>query len=239
MQNRLARALLAALFAGAPAFAGGEPMTTKPFQGVKANKGTATLAQQQGTWTLTLSDDFVVPDTPAPHWQVVDGRGNAFLLQRLVAKDAKFHKTIELPKHVLDVAKVQIWCAFAETLLGETSFDKVVDLQAKPELCTAATTGMFAGVKANKGTATYGHLDGARVLVLSQDFVVPDTPAPHWQLVDSEGRTYLLNRLVVKGNVMNRTLAVPAFVKDVAKVQIWCAFAETLLGEAKFDVAQM
>jgi len=29
----------------------------------------------------------------------------------------------------------------------------------------------------------------------------------------------------------------PAYVKDVAKVQIWCAWAEALLGEASFSKA--
>jgi hypothetical protein len=73
------------------------------------------------------------------------------------------------------------------------------------------------------------------VLRLSDDFVIPDTPAPHWQLVDSKGNTYLLNRLKIKGDKYNQTLVVPAYVKDVAKVQIWCAFAEVLLGEASFE----
>ncbi|RIK59409.1 hypothetical protein DCC62_28745, partial [candidate division KSB1 bacterium] len=63
---------------------------------------------------------------------------------------------------------------------------------------------------------------------------VPDTPAPHWQLVDSKGNVYLLNRLKIKEDKYNKTLVVPAYVKDVAKVQIWCAWAEVLLGEASF-----
>lgn len=222
-----------------PVLAVGESHTSQPFQGVKADKGKVTLASTAGPWMLTLSDDFVVPATPAPHWQVVDGRGNVFLLERLVAKDHKYHQSIVVPAHVLDVAKVQIWCAFAETLLGETSFGKVIDLRPKPALHTAATSAPFAGVKANRGTVAFGHQPDQRVLVLSDDFVVPDTPAPHWQLVDRQGRTYLLERLVAKDGKYNRTVAVPAYVKDVAKVQIWCAFAEPLLGEAKFASAQM
>ena len=31
------------------------------------------------------------------------------------------------------------------------------------------------------------------------------------------------------------TLSVPKYVPDIAKVQIWCAFAETNLGEAVFQ----
>ncbi|MGH9429371.1 MAG: hypothetical protein ACRD2L_24060 [Terriglobia bacterium] len=72
------------------------------------------------------------------------------------------------------------------------------------------------------------------VRTLSDDFVVPDPPAPHWQVVDSKGNVYLLNRLKIKGDKYNNVITVPAFVKDISKVQIWCAFAETLLGEAKF-----
>ena len=34
---------------------------------------------------------------------------------------------------------------------------------------------------------------------------------------------------------MNRSLVVSSYVPDVAKVQIWCAVAETLLGEAAFE----
>lgn len=239
LRHRLVSVGLVAAFAAAPALAGGEPVTSAPFQGVKANKGTVTLQQVDTHWTLTLSADFVVPETPAPHWQVVDARGNTFLLQRLVAKDNKFHQTITLPDYVLDISKVQIWCSFAETLLGETSFGKVMPLQTVPALSRAETSPQFTGVKANKGTVTFGHLGDQRVLMLSADFVVPDTPAPHWQVVDSEGHVFLLQRLVAKDGKFNRTIVVPAYVKDVAKVQIWCAFAETLLGETKFAAAPM
>ncbi|HEX5050698.1 MAG TPA: hypothetical protein VFZ65_02900 [Planctomycetota bacterium] len=239
LRHRFSIACLATALAAAPAFAGGEPVTSAPFQGVKANKGTVTLQQVGTSWTLTLSADFVVPETPAPHWQVVDARGNTFLLQRLVAKDNNFHQTITLPDYVLDVAKVQIWCSFAETLLGETSFGKVVPLQTPPALCAGETSAQFSGKKANKGTVTFGHLGDQRVLTLSADFVVPETPAPHWQVEDSDGRTFLLQRLVAKDGKFNQTVVVPAYVKDVAKVRIWCAFAETLLGEAAFRQAQM
>ena len=97
------------------------------------------------------------------------------------------------------------------------------------------TSKPFTGVKANTGTVTHAKDGGRSVLTLSDDFKVPDTPDPHWQVVDSRGRTYLLQRLAVKGDKVNRSLVVPAYVPDVAKVQIWCAFAETLLGEAAFE----
>jgi hypothetical protein len=131
--NRATRGILAiaAIFAVAallaPAsFADHHMHTTKPFAGAKVNGGTATHASEGGRMTLTLSDDFKVPDTPAPHWQVVDSKGNVYLLQRLMIKGDKLNKTITLPGYVKDVAKVQIWCAWAETLLGEASFDKPV-----------------------------------------------------------------------------------------------------------------
>src|SRR5262249_6008910 len=146
----------------------------------------------------------------APHWQVVDGRGNVFLLQRLVAKDKKYHQTITLPDYVLDVAKVQIWCAFAETLLGETSFGKAIPVHDLPPLHLSATSSPFAGLKANKGSAVFGHLGDQRVLTLTTASVLPATPAPHWQVVDSDGRTYLLSRLVAKDGKYNQTVVVPA-----------------------------
>jgi len=99
--------------------------TSKPFMGVKANRGTVTHETQGTVHTLTLSDDFKIPDAPAPHWQVVDSKGNVYLLQRLVVKGDRFHKMITLPAYISDVKKVQIWCAWAETLLGEAEFEHV------------------------------------------------------------------------------------------------------------------
>jgi hypothetical protein len=99
--------------------------TSKPFHGVKANTGTVIHSRQGAVQTLTLSDDFKVPEAPAPHWQIVDSQGNTYLLQRLVVKGDKFNKQITLPGYIRDVAKVQIWCAWAEVLLGEAEFETV------------------------------------------------------------------------------------------------------------------
>jgi hypothetical protein len=96
------------------------------------------------------------------------------------------------------------------------------------------TTTVFSGAKVNGGTATHARQGGMNTLTYSDDFVIPDTPAPHWQVVDSKGNVYLLNRLKIKGDKVNKTIVVPAYVPDIAKVQIWCAFAEVLLGEASF-----
>ncbi len=125
--SRLIAAAALVAFAAAPLAAATSHTTTR-FQGPKANTGTATHAENGGHHMLTLSDDFVVPDTPAPHWQVVDGKGNVYLLNRLVIKDDKYNKTITVPTYVGDIAKVQIWCAWAEVLLGEASFGNKIKL---------------------------------------------------------------------------------------------------------------
>ena len=105
--------------------------TSTKFEGPKANKGTVTHTVQSGKHVLTLSDDFKTPDTPAPHWQVVDSHGHSYLLQRLKIKGDKFNKTIVVPEYVHDIAKVQIWCAWAEVNLGEASFEKPLQLASK------------------------------------------------------------------------------------------------------------
>jgi len=99
--------------------------TSTKFQGPKANTGTVTHSKKDGKNVLTLSDDFVVPDTPDPHWQVVDSRGTVYQLDKLKVKSLlgdKFKKEITLPSYIQDVAKVQIYCAWAEVVLGEASF---------------------------------------------------------------------------------------------------------------------
>ncbi len=99
------------------------------------------------------------------------------------------------------------------------------------------TSTPFAGVKANTGRVTLSGSTGALVLTLSEDFKAPDAPDPHWQVVDSKGRIYLLQKLTVKGTLgdkMNRSITLPAYIADIAKVQFWCAYAEVLLGEASF-----
>jgi hypothetical protein len=100
--------------------------TSKPFQGAKANTGTVTHSVVSGKHVLTLSSDFKVPDTPDPHWQVVTSKGQVFLLQRLKIKDDKINTSITLPPYIGDVAKVQIWCAWAEANLGEAAFDGAI-----------------------------------------------------------------------------------------------------------------
>lgn len=116
---------LAMAFGASAAFAQGGH-TSKPFAGPKANKGTVTHTVASGEQVLTLSDDFVVPDTPDPHWQVVDSKGNVYNLDKLKIKGDKFNKSITLPHYIHDVKKVVIWCAFAEANLGEAEFEIAV-----------------------------------------------------------------------------------------------------------------
>src|SRR5689334_18211359 len=95
------------------------------------------------------------------------------------------------------------------------------------------TSSQFKGPKANTGTVRHTVQDSKNILTLSADFKVPEAPDPHWQVVDSKGNTYLLQKLKVKGTLkdkVNTTITVPAFVTDISKVQIWCAYAEVVLG---------
>ena len=116
----------------------------------------------------------------------------------------------------------------------------VAAFAATASLAMAQTSTPFAGAKVNGGTVTHSMKDGKHVLTLSSDFQVPDTPDPHWQIVDSKGTVYLLQRLPVKSlgglakDRINMSITLPAYIKDVAKVQIYCAWAEALLGEASF-----
>jgi hypothetical protein len=99
------------------------------------------------------------------------------------------------------------------------------------------TSGPFTGAKANTGRVTLTTSGKSQVLTLSEDFKAPDAPDPHWQVVDSRGRVYLLQKLTVKalvGEKMNRSITLPSYITDIAKVQFWCAYAEVLLGEASF-----
>jgi hypothetical protein len=97
-----------------------------PFQGAKANTGYVTHTTEGGNSVLTLSDDFKAPETPDPHWQVVDSHGNAYLLQKLSIKGDRMNRKIIVPKYVPDIVKVQVWCAFAEVNLGEAVFEHPV-----------------------------------------------------------------------------------------------------------------
>jgi hypothetical protein len=132
-----AAVLATAAFVAIATTAAAQTHTSKAFAGPKVNGGTVTHTVKDGKNVLTLSEDFKVPDTPDPHWQVVDSKGNVYLLQRLgvknlggVAKD-RINMSITLPATIKDVAKVQIYCAWAEAVLGEAAFDTMMTMSSK------------------------------------------------------------------------------------------------------------
>src|SRR5215467_3728889 len=100
-----------------------------PFAGKAVNAGTVTHDVQGGKHRLTVSADFQVPGSPDPHWQVIDSKGTVYLLDRLKLKDDKINTSITLPAYISDVTKVQMWCAWAEVVLGEASFAKPIAMK--------------------------------------------------------------------------------------------------------------
>ncbi|MGH9313677.1 MAG: hypothetical protein ACRD1S_10815 [Vicinamibacterales bacterium] len=119
-------------------------------------------------------------------------------------------------------------------ILGLCAALAVVAISAIGVAAQSHTSTLFSGAKVNGGTVTYSQTGSTRTLTLSDDFKVPDTPDPHWQVIDSKGRVYLLQKLTIKGDKFNKSITLPSYVPDVAKVQIYCSWAEALLGEASF-----
>lgn len=112
----------AMMFTGALAFADhGGSHTTSKFEGPKANTGTATFLKEGNRSMLRVSDDFKVPDTPAPTWRAVDSKGNIYTLDAFKIKAGE-KRQVMVPAYIKDVVKVQVYCAWAEVLLGEASF---------------------------------------------------------------------------------------------------------------------
>lgn len=96
------------------------------FNGPEVKGGSIVAMRNRDGLTLSLSDDFMIPGAPAPHWQVVDAAGNAHLLQRLQVVNDRVNRTIAVPSYVREVSRVRIWCAFAEVVLGEAAFSSPV-----------------------------------------------------------------------------------------------------------------
>ncbi len=118
----LSLVVFAALVSAAPA----QNMTSTMFKGIEVNGGTVSVSMKDGKTMLSVSSDFMVPNSPAPHWQVVDAQGNTFLLNQFKIAGDKFNRMIVLPKYIRSVKKVQVWCSFAEVNLGEASFAKAI-----------------------------------------------------------------------------------------------------------------
>ena len=104
----------------------------------------------------------------------------------------------------------------------------------RPETQSTKVSKAFAGAKVNGGNVTMKMAGGAITLTLSPEVKDPKTPDPHWQVVDSKGRVYLLNRMTIKDDKFNQSITLPDYIKDVQKVVIYCAWAEANLGEAAF-----
>ncbi len=127
----------------------------------------------------------------------------------------------------------------------QTGLFSLAALAMTATLASAQTSRPFSGDAVNGGTVTHSMKDGRHVLTLSADFKVPGTPDPHWQIVDSQGKIHLLQRLSVKSlgglakDRVNMSITLPTDIRDVARVQIYCAWAEALLGEAPFSAPVM
>jgi hypothetical protein len=92
----------------------------------------------------------------------------------------------------------------------------------------------FKGIEVNGGTV-HLHREGKKtMLMVSSDFKIPNSPAPHWQIVDAQGNVYLLNQFKIAGDKLNREITLPSYIKSVKSVQVWCSFAEVVLGQADF-----
>src|SRR5215475_5624216 len=94
------------------------------------------------------------------------------------------------------------------------------------------TSSKFEGPKANTGTVTHYVENGKSMLKVSDDFKVPDTPAPTWRVVDNKGNIYTLDAFKIKstlgGNAEKRQVMVPNYVQNIVKVQVYCAWAEAV-----------
>jgi hypothetical protein len=120
-------------------------------------------------------------------------------------------------------------CGVMALLVAATAFAAKIETH---------TSSMFQGSKANTGTVTHTIENGKSILRVSADFKVPDTPAPTWRVVDTKGNIYTLDAFKIKGgDHEKREVVVPSYVPNIAKVQVYCAWAEVLLGEASFTPA--
>ena len=117
-------ALVAMFMTASVSFAAG-PQTSSKFEGPQANTGTVTYSMENGKGVLRVSSDFKVPGTPAPTWRVVDSKGNIYTLDAFKIKNGEKREVV-IPSYVHDIVKVQVYCAWAEVLLGEASFSSAV-----------------------------------------------------------------------------------------------------------------
>ena len=129
------------------------------------------------------------------------------------------------------LATLMVGGAVAQNMPNMAGKEPTISAMAKADAMTTA----FKGIEVNGGMVDLYNVDGKHVLRLTPDFKIPKTPAPTWQIVDGMGNTFLLKQLKIAGDKTNRQVVLPSYIKSVAKVQIYCTFAEVVLGEAKFD----
>lgn len=116
----------------------------------------------------------------------------------------------------------------ATLLLGTAAltFDRTADAQE--------VTGAFRGGAVPSGHVKHEREGNRHTLVLSSDFSIHEEPPdPHWRIVDAQGSVFLLDKLKVEGRI-NTRIVLPPYITSVARVEMWCAFAETVLGTAEF-----
>ena len=91
---------------------------------------------------------------------------------------------------------------------------------------------MFEGAK-TPAVIIHSYKKGRSILEVGWNFDIHESPAPTWRVVDSRRSVYTLDAFLTKAGHKSKVM-VPTYVKDVAKVQVYCAWSETVLGEAKF-----
>ncbi len=116
---------LLSLFASSVSLAPTDGLHTSSTFRAESEYGTVIPLVENGKSILRVSDDFKVPDTPAPTWRVVDTKGNVYTLEAFKIKGGE-KRQVEVPAYVPNIAKVQVYCAWAEVLLGEASFASAV-----------------------------------------------------------------------------------------------------------------
>jgi hypothetical protein len=138
----------------------------------------------------------------------------------------------------LAVASVAFGLTLAPANPAFAAQTKPLMAQSSSAMMTAKSSA-FKGIEVNGGTVSFSMKNGKGMLELSSDFKIPNTPAPHWQIVDGQGNSYLLNQLKIKDDMTNRSITLPSYIKSIKKVQIWCSFVEVNLGEAMFTKTVM
>ena len=120
---------------------------------------------------------------------------------------------------------------------GIDHHNSAIAMEQKAPMSAAMKTDMFTGIEVKKGAVEFYQKDGKNRLRVTAGFEIPTSPAPHWQIVDKQGNVFLLNQFRLAGDKTNLDIVLPSYIKSISKVQVWCSFAEVVLGEARFSKA--